>query len=234
MEKATADYEFTGIYQILNLSNGKRYVGQAQNIANRIREHKRKRNGQSSTNRLYNAVKKYGWDSFSWSILERVDDFARLDEREKFWIDVLEVCDEAKGYNICAEPGTTRGWHHTDATRAVLREQAHGRVGAQNPFLGRKHSLATKARIGSKNSAKVWTEAEKEKLRTARAVSGSGRPARPVDQIDPATDVVVKTWPTVSDACRELGISFSTVIECCQGKRGRKTAKGYRWRYHEE
>ena len=231
MENATAAYEFSGIYQLLNLSNGKRYVGQAQNIANRIREHRRKRNGQSGTNRLYNAVKKYGWACFSWSVLERVDDLSRLDEREKFWIDALEVCDESKGYNICAEPHTTRGWQHTDATKSILREQAGKKVGARNPFFGRTHSAATKASIGAKNATRVRTAAEKERLRTARATSGSGRPARPVDQLDAATGEVVRTWASASDACRALGISIGSLVGCCQGQRGRRTAKGFRWRY---
>ena len=59
-------YNFSGIYQILNLVNGKRYIGQAQNIAKRIYEHHRIRN----TGYLQKAIIKYGWNSFEISVIK--------------------------------------------------------------------------------------------------------------------------------------------------------------------
>ncbi len=234
MQSATSEYEFPGIYQLLNLQNNKRYLGQAQNIANRIREHRRRRNGKSGTNRLYNAAKKYGWDVFQWSVVERVDDVSLLDEREKFWIDTLNVCDEEKGYNICTDPHTTRGWHHTTETKRLQSESASKRMGASNPFYGKKHSNKTKARIGDANRNRQRTAEEKEKLREARRTSGSGRPARPVCQINLTTGSVEKTWASASEAAHAIGIKSERISSVCLGYRGRKSAAGWGWQYQDQ
>ncbi len=230
-------FDFPGIYQILNLVNGKRYVGQAQNITSRIREHRRRRNGSPSHNpysRLYRSAKKHGWDSFEFSLLERVNDLEQLDERERFWIQELDVCDEAKGYNLCPDPSTTRGWRHCGESLEKMRLAAAGRFGEKNPFFGKKHTEATKAHLSRFASARVQSEQEKANRRAALAISGCGRPKRKVEQVDPKTGKVVRIWPSISDACRELNISDASIVGCCQGRKGRKTVGGWVWRYAGE
>lgn len=82
--------------------NGKRYVGQAQNIEKRLKDHFRK----SSNPHLRNSLEKYGEDNFETSILEKVIDLAKLDEREQYWIDSY-LWDEL--YNIAPFAGSVRG-----------------------------------------------------------------------------------------------------------------------------
>ena len=43
----------------------------------------------------------------------------------------------------------------------------------------------------------------------------------------------IRTWPTAKEAGQTLGICPSHITACCRGKRGVKTAGGYRWRYAE-
>ena len=62
-----AKYNLSGIYQILNLINGKRYIGQASNIAKRIYEHKRKRNNSH----LYKAIKKMDGEILKYQFLKK-------------------------------------------------------------------------------------------------------------------------------------------------------------------
>jgi group I intron endonuclease len=231
MQDATVKHEFPGIYQILNLANGKRYVGQAQNIASRIRDHRRTRNGTPGHNPyslLYRAVRKYGWHSFEWSVLERVDAVAELNRRETFWITALQCCDRARGYNLCPEAGVTRGWHHSDETRARLRASASQRTGAHNSFFGKHHTKATKEIIALANSAATRPRSEEERARLA--VMG-GRPCRPVAQIDAMTGETVRIWPSLSEAAQGCQVSIGSLIGCCKGRRGRKTVGGWRWSY---
>ena len=52
-----------GIYKITNLVNEKVYIGQAQDIEKRWREHKC--SSKSNNQILYRAIRKYGLENFS-------------------------------------------------------------------------------------------------------------------------------------------------------------------------
>ncbi len=231
MRNTTDADKFPAIYQILNLQNGKRYVGQAQNIGRRIRQHLCLRDAKSGKTRLYNDVLNYGWDAFEWSVLEAVDDLGWQNERERVWIEVLDSCNKQKGYNMYREPFTTRGWKCSDEVRAILSKNASKRTGERNPFFGKRHSLEAKQRTGAANAARIRTEEEKAKLRLIRATNGAGRPARPVDQISLDTGDIIHTWPTISEAGRALGIHSGDIVRCCQRSWARRKAKGFGWRY---
>jgi group I intron endonuclease len=116
-------YNFPGIYKLTNLSNGKGYVGQSQNIAQRIKTHQHVPDGPY----LQNALNKHGWDAFEAELLERVDDLALLDAREAYWIDTLQTCNRQHGYNIHPGGRTTRGFKHTAETRAKMSAYAQNR-----------------------------------------------------------------------------------------------------------
>lgn len=92
-----------GIYKITNQINGKVYIGQSVNIENRWHEHQlaachKNFYGHVRT-RLYPAMKKYGLENFSFSIIEEcnADD---LDEKEEYWIKKYSSTDPNKGYNL--------------------------------------------------------------------------------------------------------------------------------------
>ena len=60
-----------GIYQILNLNNGKRYVGQSRQVDQRIKNHIRKlRKNKHKNNILQRAWNKHGEKSFLFQVLE--------------------------------------------------------------------------------------------------------------------------------------------------------------------
>src|SRR6187549_29538 len=65
-----ADVPVSGIYEIVNLENDKRYIGSAVSIAKRFREHKsRLRSGQHRNPKLQNSWTKYGADKFVFRML---------------------------------------------------------------------------------------------------------------------------------------------------------------------
>lgn len=51
-----------------------------------------------------------------------------------------------------------------------------------------------------------------------------------IQQIDPATGGVIKTWPSVSSACRSYGTK--NIQACCRGRH--KTIRGFIWRYETD
>ena len=91
-----------GIYKIVNLINGKVYIGQSQNISQRWIAH---RSRPFNTNcaqydcPLYRAIRKYGLENFSFEVLEETDK-EQLNEKEIFWIAEFNSNNPNKGYNL--------------------------------------------------------------------------------------------------------------------------------------
>lgn len=80
-----------GIYKITNLENGQAYIGQSVDMRERMRQHiKTSLSSAPSTNKLYQQMKKYGPENFTFEILETVER-AKLNERESYWIDFYKT-----------------------------------------------------------------------------------------------------------------------------------------------
>jgi len=91
------------VYKIENKINGDFYIGKTKNsIQYRWSQHKgdHKRMYKS---KLYNAFSKYGIENFEIYSIETCKNLSHLDEREIYWIEVLEPA-----YNIAK--GGTGGW----------------------------------------------------------------------------------------------------------------------------
>ena len=62
-----------------------------------------------------------------------------------------------------------------------------------------------------------------------------GRKPRIVLQINPITKEVIAEHLSIADAAKSVGCRTpSNISGCCRNERGRKTVKGYEWRYREE
>lgn len=65
-----ADTPLSGIYEIVNLENGKRYIGSAQNILRRWKHHRfLLANGRHCSRYMQASWKKYGEDKFEFRVL---------------------------------------------------------------------------------------------------------------------------------------------------------------------
>ncbi len=106
-------WRFAGIYGIWHRESGKIYIGQSQNMAQRIGKHKRGCNSP----RLRSAIMCHGWDAFEKVLLERVDDLSLLNIREQYWIDFYDSANPEKGYNLRPIAESNRGWHPSDEVR---------------------------------------------------------------------------------------------------------------------
>ena len=75
------------IYEIVNTANGDKYIGQTiNNIEYRFRKH-RELAGRGGGYKLHNAIRKYGADTFSISILDTAVSEQELNEKEEYYID---------------------------------------------------------------------------------------------------------------------------------------------------
>lgn len=126
----------SGIYEIVNLVNGKRYVGSAVGIPKRWQYHRDDLNKRKHHNRhLQASWNKHGPDKFAFRVLEYCSP-GHLIEREQHHMDL--GCD----YNIAPKAGSCLGVRHTAAARKRMSEARMGMTRTDESR--RKQSLATK------------------------------------------------------------------------------------------
>lgn len=121
----------SGIYEIVNLRNGKRYVGSAVNFAIRWRQHRRLLNrGEHYSPAMQRAWIKYGPDAFDFRVIRKCGRHellaAEQDELDRRWPE----------YNNCPTAGSSLGRVLSPETRAKI---AASKVGLKMPPRSHEH-----------------------------------------------------------------------------------------------
>lgn len=90
-----------GIYKITNLLNGKVYIGQSINIAQRWKDHRSRpfQKHKYDNSSLYRAIQKYGLDNFLFEVIEECSS-EELNAKEQFWIKQYKSYLTDFGYNL--------------------------------------------------------------------------------------------------------------------------------------
>lgn len=145
----------TGIYEIKNLINGKRYVGSTiRSFKDRWQSHRSKLNNNKHDNSyLQRAWNKYGSENFEFNILEVVEvQFCIV--KEQYWMDHYDVLNDKFGYNLAPTAGNTTGYIYTEEVRQKLsilnsgeNNPCYGRTGDKHPLFGKHHSEETKQKM---------------------------------------------------------------------------------------
>ena len=111
-----------GIYEIVNLENGKRYIGSAKNFARRWVAHRSALRANRHANRhLQAAWLKHGESSFAFREIE-VCEVERLIEREQAAIDAGKP-----EYNLSPTAGSSLGVKFTETQRKNISAALKGR-----------------------------------------------------------------------------------------------------------
>ena len=191
----------SGVYEILNTTNGKRYVGSAVDLKRRKIEHWRDLRGNYHPNRyLQNSWNKYSEECFKFSVLEYWEpEF--LISFEQWWMNML--CAE---YNIAPVASSNLGCNHTDETKSKmsaahkgkpnnclgrkltdehkanmsaammgrkLTAETKAKISASK--MGRKHTAETKAKISAAQIGRTFTDEHKAKISAAKKLSHARR-----------------------------------------------------------
>ena len=117
-----------GIYQIINIVNGKRYVGSAVDIEKRFKDHLFLLNKNNHHSRYFqNAWNKYGNSAFVFVVLEETrKEKEVLLEKEQYWLDFYRSYDGKYGYNISPTAGTCLGIKKSEESNRKNRERQIG------------------------------------------------------------------------------------------------------------
>lgn len=145
----------SGVYLIINLHNGKIYVGSSANIRGRIFEHlKDLRRGCHHNRYLQRAWDKYGEGVFRFEVLETCPT-GLIIQREQYWMDNLDSSNPKIGYNLVAKAGG--GW-----SQAAIEA---GTKAAAKVNRGKKRSIEVRVKISIGNKGKKRSEETKAKVK---------------------------------------------------------------------
>lgn len=160
----------SAIYGILNLVNGKIYIGSAVKFNMRFSSHISKLNkGKHINIYLQKSWIKNSPLAFEFIILEFVSDKNDLIEREQYWIDLLKASDPEFGYNIRKNASNNLGLKYPPYAGEKIRAANLGKVHsaehkAKNSAANKGHFVSeeTKAKIGKANSRPdLWPHEKK-------------------------------------------------------------------------
>lgn len=109
---------------------------------------------EGSKRKFYNAVRKYGWESFIYGVIEECDDCSLL-EKEIFYIEKFNTfkC----GYNSTIGGNGKSGWKHTEKTKEKIGKSNTGkrRSHEQRKLLSEVHKNKSLSEQNKKNISKA-------------------------------------------------------------------------------
>ena len=241
------------VYKHTNRENGKVYIGiTSQNPRDRWDSGW----GYQRNKHFWDAIRKYGWDTFEHEVLYTDLSFEAACEKECELIDEYQSRDYNKGYNLApgggCGPGLSGSQHPMYGTHWSEKQRARmSAVRKGVPYSSERYQrfLETLDReelrrrayrtIAGWNKGKPVSEEVKRKMaesnrgqkrseETKRRIGAAK--AKPVLQFTKNGEFV-QEWDSAVMASEKLDISRSYISKVCTNKA--KTAGGFVWRYKE-
>jgi len=167
------------VYIATNLSNGKVYVGKTiRDISHaKARHHQRAKFAwkYGTYGRFYSAIRKYGFENFTWHIAYRGTSDADIQLRERELIASQLAMDPIHGYNMT--PGGDGGagkilsaQHRARMSTAFSGDgnPMFGKTGASHPAFGNRHTEETRKKISAAHKGKPKSAETRAKLSATR------------------------------------------------------------------
>ncbi len=167
----------SGVYCLHCIPTGKKYIGGTTDLRRRIQKHKD--NARTSQSKLYQDIRKYGFESFIVGMIEEIDDIDLINEREPYFINLFNTIDE--GYNkknVQPLPSvearrkmskSATGRVHTEETKQKLRgrvfsDEHKRQLSEAHKGTFHPHTEETKRKISSAKKGRVHSDEHKRKI----------------------------------------------------------------------
>jgi group I intron endonuclease len=231
------------IYKITNIVNNKVYIGQTINIKHRINDYKNlKCKGQI---KIYNAIKKYGWNNFKIKVIAFCKNREDLDKLETLNISYYNSIN--KGYNC--ESGGTNGYNHSEKTKKKISESLTGKKASEETkkkmslkrrgkklsayhisrLCGRKFSDEVKKKMSNAQIGRIFSEEHKIKL----SIASKNRVRKSLKILQFSNNgIFIEEFSSAKEAAKKYNISQISIRRCA--RKERKTYNGCIWMYQEE
>lgn len=237
-----------GIYLIRNNVNNKVYIGQSKDIEKRWSDHlslgKTSSKSKSANNNypLYRAMKKYGVENFSITILEETDDYSQLDSIENKYIEEYGAITDGYNQRITSSSGYSKEYtiNKREVKYSVTKEKLRNELLSYTfekvaSMYGVSSNTIRKwcKDYGLPSSSKDYITSEKSKefsdrMKTIARESSTKR--KRIAMLDINTGEVIKVFDSVTDAGIYVNGKPHNISSAIHGTNGRKTSKGYGWK----
>jgi group I intron endonuclease len=245
-----------GVYRIVNLTNGKVYIGSTKGFKQRAYQHETRLNsGRHHNKHLLASWQKYGTEKFLFEILEVTN--GTLVERRKAeqrYVDLyLKNWEECYNLNRYVALGDGPWSKTPELTRLKMRiaklgkprgpqgEETKRKIGLANSgkkrskeelarlkiaMLGKRHSLKTRRRISETMKRKNLKPPSWKGKQHSEATKE--KMSKTVYQLD-SSGSLISTFTSTQQASLSTGVDSGSISKCCNGKR--KAAGGFFWTY---
>lgn len=220
-----------GIYKIHNIKNDKVYIGQSIDIYRRWDKHRI--NSKKGTSDLYQDMRIYGLENFTFSIVEECS-LDNLDNREIYWIKYYNSYNN--GYNK-TEGGQYS--HNKGHMRAVRQYSLDG------AFLSEFESLTEAERQTGVSISAICQACAEGHYQAGqfqwKYASENLSSLPPLDKVSYSTRRVkqysldgqfIYEYATVKQAAEAVSLTPSVIVQACQDII--KTCGGYIWKYSDD
>lgn len=190
-----------GIYKFQNLITQEVYIGQSINLEARYQRHKR--DWVNGTTNFYKAIQKYGWNNFSYEVIENCLE-TELNEKEQFWVNYYDSYNN--GYNMTLGGSN----QHSVSHQKIYELYDNGMSPIQ---IAKKLKIGTSTVYQSLNSYLPYINQERDLNYTIYQYDLEGN--------------YIQSWNSCKEAGNNLNICASTIGKAISGKR--KSAGGFQW-----
>lgn len=233
------------IYKFTNRINGKVYIGQTYNLQTRLNSHKSK--ALNTKNKFYNAVRKYGWENFEFSILSTIT--ANTKEELSTLLDKLEIeyirqyNSYKSGYNSTLGGHSKRGYKLSEEFSEKCKSRTYSddtrkkmSISAKNRIISEETRLKLRNSAIKRNFSKyreLTTSSRNKAIKRALGVS--------VLQLDTNFNIINR-FDSISDAIKYIKNSISPNLTLvgirkglsrhCTDETKKLLYKGFIWKYN--
>jgi group I intron endonuclease len=151
------------IYKVVNILNGKIYIGFTSNYNYRKKSHKKSITNPKYKSIFHNALRKYGWNNFEWSIIfqSKNKNFCQSIMEPHF---IQEYCSFGKnGYNMTRGGEGRLGYKHPENIKFLIGSRTRGKnlneehkQKIRNSHIGLKPSCETKLLMSKNRIGRKW------------------------------------------------------------------------------
>jgi len=190
----------------LTFPNGKIYIGQTVDFKTRMRAHNNVANSKRLDTRLYNAIRKFGWDNVKKDILLICG--SQIDMYEKQYIRLLKATQKDFGYNL----------QFGGSSNKIYSEESKQKMSLAHK--GTTHSEETKRKMSeAKKGIQISEEHNKNKALAHR---------KPVNQFDKNKNFI-RQWNSIVEVSMTLSINRNSISSVCNNKLN--SAGGFKWEF---